>query len=87
MKIAENIKETVRNYISESIKTGHQGYTISDNTSLISGGFIDSISTLQLVDFLEKTFQIEFEAHEVDRDNLDTLNQIEEFVQSKVANG
>lgn len=50
---------------------------------LISSGIVDSITTLQLVEFIETEFNIEFDAHEVDRDNLDTLILIENFVERK----
>lgn len=77
-----SIKETVKEYIQSEI-IPYDSVDISDETKLISGGYIDSVTTLQLVDFLEKTFDIEFEAHEVDRDYLDTLISIEAFIREK----
>jgi acyl carrier protein len=35
------------------------------------------------VDFLEKEFGIEFEAHEVDQENINTLGKIVAFVEAK----
>jgi acyl carrier protein len=79
-----NIKETVRTYLVDELISGARNEDITNDTALLGSGLIDSISTLQLVDFLEKEFGIEFQAHEVDRDNLDTLLAIEAFVKSKL---
>jgi acyl carrier protein len=56
---------------------------LNDSTPLISGGILDSISTLQLVSFLEDNFKIEFQPNEIDQDNLNTISQIANFVRSK----
>ena len=53
------------------------------DTPLISGGVIDSISTLKLVTFLEEEFEIQVQANEMNADNLDTLTEITSFVISK----
>lgn len=78
-----NIKEQIKEYIKETIVQNDQT-DIEFDTPLISGGVIDSISTLKMVDFLESAFKIEVQPHEVDRDNLDTVNLISEFVLGKI---
>jgi acyl carrier protein len=80
----QNIKIKVGSYIQERVLKGASKKEITDNTALISGGVMDSISTMQLVSFLEKEFGFEFQAHEVDRDNLDTIELISNFVLSKL---
>ena len=59
------IKNIIKKYITEHFLRNKQIETLSDSTPLISGGLIDSISTLQLISFLEKEFKIEFQPHEV----------------------
>lgn len=58
--------------------------TIADDAALISSRLIDSIIALKLVNHLEEKFNIEFEAHEVVQENLETINIIASFVQSKM---
>ena len=58
---------------------------LTGETKLISSGIIDSINTLKLVDFIEDSFEIELEASEVSRDNLDTPNLIIELINRKKA--
>lgn len=76
------IKSTIKKFVLNELSPHYTG-DFNDDLKLISDGLIDSISALQLVDFIETEFNIEFEAHEVDRDNLDTLADIERFIIAK----
>ncbi|MCE3278183.1 MAG: dltC [Bacteroidetes bacterium] len=78
------IKKTVREYILSRFLKNSSDADLRDNTPLISGGIMDSISTMQMISFLEKEYKFEFEAHEVDRDNLDTIEIIANFVLKKI---
>jgi acyl carrier protein len=79
----ERIKNTVREYILSELNLPVLEEELQHDTPLLSSRLIDSISTLLLVEFLEKTFQVEFKPHEVNQDNLDSLDLIEEFVLNK----
>jgi acyl carrier protein len=81
----DSIKEKVRSYILEEFVNEAETGPIQDDTPLMSSGIIDSVSALQLVEFLENTFQFSFQPHEVDQENLNTLDLIEGFVKGKVA--
>jgi|694.fasta_scaffold83510_2 acyl carrier protein len=77
------MREQIKSIIVEKLLKDDT-IVIDDNTPLISSAIIDSISTLKLVDYLEKEFNIEFEPHEVDKDNLDSIELIENFIKSKM---
>jgi acyl carrier protein len=80
----QEIRKDIKAFISERF-LNNSATDLNDNTPLISGGLIDSISTMQLITFLEKKYHFEFEAHEVDRDNLDSIEIIANFVVSKIS--
>ena len=80
----ENIKETLKEYIVKRFLKSSDSTNLSYDTPLISGGLIDSILTMQLVVFIEETYKFEFSAHEVDRDNLDSINIITNYIQKKI---
>ena len=80
----ENIKETLKEYIVKRFLKSSDSTNLSYDTPLISGGLIDSILTMQLVVFIEETYKFEFSALEVDRDNLDSINIITNFIQKKI---
>jgi acyl carrier protein len=76
-------KQFISEYIREEFLNEDEAIEFTDETLLVSSRIMDSISTLQLVDFIEKEFDIEFSHHEVDQDNLDSVNKIWEFIKSK----
>lgn len=78
------VKETVKAFVKERFLKNSDDKELTYSTPLISGGLIDSILTMQLVVFLEEQFKFEFQAHEVDVDNLDTIDIIAAFVLKKV---
>lgn len=80
------IKHDVRQYILEEFLVGADPSELEDDTPLITGGILDSISTVRLVTFLEDTFHVQFQAHEMDADHLDTIEMIARTVESKGGN-
>ncbi|MFN0152290.1 MAG: acyl carrier protein [bacterium] len=80
----EEIKKTVREYIVREVFGGDNPGDLTDATPLITGGILDSISTLKLVAFLEEQYRIEVAAHEADTENMDTIADIANLVQSKL---
>jgi acyl carrier protein len=75
--------ETIRQYLTEHLCHGDRSKLPADDASLIASRLMDSIITLKLVSYLEDTFGIAFEAHEVTQDNLDSINKITAFVHRK----
>jgi acyl carrier protein len=80
---AENVRRDVRRHILEQYLDGADASELTDDMPLITGGILDSISTVMLVSFLEKEFGVEFQAHEMGVDHLNTIDLIVSTVQSK----
>jgi acyl carrier protein len=74
----------VRTFITENFLFGRDG-GLTDSESFLDSGIIDSTGILQLVVFLEKTFSIQVKDEELVPENLDCLNGISRFLQSKQA--
>jgi len=73
----------IRGDILEFLKT--QGFlnekiSLQDNDSLSETGVIDSITLLQLVDFLESKYKIEIPVEMITPENFDTLAGISQSV-------
>lgn len=79
------IKQEVRRYILKEFLAGAEADELEDATPLITGGILDSISTVMLVSFLEDRYGVTFQAHEMDADHLDTVDLIAGTVDSKKA--
>jgi acyl carrier protein len=57
---------------------------LDENTSLITGGIVDSTGVLELVDFVEERFRVRIEDHEMLPENLDSIARIAKLVQGKL---
>lgn len=80
-----DIQSAVRQFILDQFLPGENPSQLGNDTPLITGGVLDSIATLQLVAHLEKTFNIELQAHETSVDHLNTVDDIVRLVKSKQA--
>jgi len=80
-----DIHDAVHSFILHEFLPGEDPAELTDDTPLITGGILDSISTLKLVAYLEDRFGITLEAHEAGVDNLDSLAQITQLVAAKKA--
>ncbi|MCF7973127.1 MAG: acyl carrier protein [Phycisphaerae bacterium] len=56
---------------------------LDEDTSFLNEGIIDSTGILELIMFLEETFDIKIEDQDLTPENLDSLNNIEDFIESK----
>lgn len=78
-----DIVTTVKAFVLDRFLPGENPANLTATTPLISGGILDSLATLELVGFIEKTYGIELEAYEVDPDRLDSLERIAALVAAK----
>ena len=79
----DSIRSAVRAFILVEFLPGEDPSELTDETPLMTGGILDSISTLKLVVFLEDRFGIGLEAHEAGVEHLDTVAQIVGLVAEK----
>jgi acyl carrier protein len=78
-----SIKTEVKQYILDEFLPGENPELLTDSTPLLSGGLLDSISTMKLVMFLEEQFGVTFQAHEMSVDHLNSLDEIARTVSAK----
>jgi acyl carrier protein len=78
-----DIKEKIKTLLLDGFVETDSIDDLQYDTTLVSSGILDSISIIQLIDVLEKEFNVEFEAHEIDRDQFDSINKIEKIIVGK----
>ena len=74
--------QTIRSFIVENFLFGDDN-GLDENTSFLENGVIDSTGVLELVEFLEKTFQIDVEDEELIPENLDSIAAVVKFLENK----
>jgi acyl carrier protein len=79
-----DILQTVRDYVVASFLFG-DGSRLQDKTSFLQDHVIDSLGILELIAFLEETFGIKIEDHELVPENMDSLANVAAFLERKLA--
>jgi acyl carrier protein len=82
--VTTDIKQQVRQFILDNLMMGG-GKEIPDDASFIDRHVIDSTGFLELISFVEQTFEIQIFDDEMVPENLDSLNSIERYVLHKRA--
>lgn len=77
------IRNAVTHFIRENFMMGMPNQELNDTDSLLDNGIIDSTGVLELVTFLEDTFDITVEDSELLPENLDSIQAVERFVNRK----
>lgn len=80
----DELKQSIKQYILAEFLPGEKPENVTDDLPLISSGILDSIATLKLVLFLEEKCGITLEAHEADKENLDTLDMMVDTAAAKL---
>ena len=75
----------MRSFIAENLTFAEDPSELDAQLSMLENDIIDSTSILELVMFLEERFAIKVEDAEVVPDNLDSLQAVTRFVESKLA--
>lgn len=82
----EKIKEKVKGFIFNNFLLGSGADSLNGDDSFFEKGIIDSTGVLELVSFIEETFDIKVANEELIPDNLDSLNKIVPFIKRKKGN-
>lgn len=75
----------VRGFIFENFLFDGEEGDLQNDASFLDQGIIDSTGVLELVDWLEETFGIQVDDEELIPENLDSVNQLTDFIVKKTA--
>jgi acyl carrier protein len=79
----DDIQTVIHDYILREFLPGEDPDELAADTPLITGGILDSISTLKLVVFIEERFGVTVEAYEAGVEHLDSVGRIAELIAEK----
>ncbi len=75
-------RDRVQQFVVDNFLFGDSSRLDTD-TSFLNEGIIDSTGILELIMFLEETFDVKIEDQELMPENLDSLNSIQHFIEGK----
>ncbi len=81
--IAVEIKEKIRGFVVETFLLGDTTIQFTDDDSFIENGIVDSTGILELISFVEETYNISIDEEEMVPDNLDSLDNLSNFILNK----
>ncbi len=85
MSSNNNISRSVREFIVDNFLLGEEDDDFTNNRSFLESGVIDSMGILELITFVEDTYEMDIADDELVPENLDSVNRVTKFIQSKKA--
>lgn len=76
------VQEKVRKFIIENFYVAEPS-ELTDDASLLAGGWVDSTGMLEVISFLEEQFGIQIADSEMLPENFDAISRIAAFVARK----
>ena len=83
MSDIETIAGDVKRFVVENFLFG-QAQELADTQSFLDAALIDSTGVLELVGFIEQRYRITVEDRELVPDNLDSIENVTQFVRRKL---
>lgn len=79
------MRDKIRKFLFDNYIYGTPPEGFDDDTSFVSSGALDSTGVMELILFIEEQFDIKVKNEELVPENLDSVNRICQYVQSKQA--
>jgi len=73
--MTQEVKNQVKEFINDNF-----GIEVEDSDCLFSSSALNSLSVIQVISFIEKTYSFRVPVMEVSLDTFDSVNKIAEFI-------
>ena len=80
----EEFKKIVKKFILDNFLFETDENAVGYDDSFLEKGIIDSTGVLELVNFIEEEFKVSVDDDELIPENLDTINNLANFVKGKM---
>lgn len=81
----DTVRQQIRKFILEAFLFGDESETFSDSDSFMTRGIVDSTGILELISFVEEKLEITIEDEEMIPSNLDSVNNLVQYIGRKMA--
>ena len=76
-------KKVIKDFIMQNMTYFEDDVILNDTDNIFEMGFVNSLFSMKLLNFIEKTFEIEVSDDELNLENFSTLNNIVQLVVRK----
>jgi len=84
IQFRNDIEKRIFEYISDQFIFENHNITLNSKTALLESRIIDSLGILQVIEFLEREFEIIVEETEMIPENFDSIENMSRFIRNKV---
>lgn len=78
-----SFKVAIKNFIVDSFLFG-EDEGLSDDTSFLKQGIIDSTGVMQLVSFIQDQYNLTVDDEDLTPENLDSIRKVSAFIERKI---
>lgn len=78
------LHDELRKFVTDNFMFGEPYDGFADGDSFLERGIIDSTAVLELIAFLEERYAIKLQDRDLIPDNLDSVNGLARFVESRL---
>ncbi|MBP6798056.1 MAG: acyl carrier protein [Luteimonas sp.] len=78
-------RQQIKQFILGNFLFTDDDSALADDTSLIQQGIVDSTGILELIGFLEETWQVQVPAQDMTPANFDSLGSIDRYLDGRLA--
>lgn len=79
----QEIKQKLKTFIKDNFLLGNDS-NLNDDDSFMGKGIVDSTGILEVVSFVEAIFNLRVEDQELMPENLDSINNLLNFIKAKL---
>ena len=80
-----DIPSTIRHFIREKFVFSSEDTSFDDQVSFMESGLVDSTGVLEIIQFIEENFGIAVQDEELIPENLDSVDNLSNFVGRKIS--
>ncbi|MBL4888859.1 MAG: acyl carrier protein [Candidatus Lindowbacteria bacterium] len=77
--------DQIRTHIRGQALLGRDDVTLDDNTHLTESGILDSFGVVEMIAYVEESFEVEFDPNDLVTENLGSIANIVDFLCKKHA--
>jgi acyl carrier protein len=85
VKSIMEVKEQIKQYIAENFLFSSNGFNMDDDESFLEAGVVDSLGVVELVSFVEETYNIEVPDDDIVPDNFDSVDNLAGYISRRTA--
>ena len=74
------IESQIEEFIARHILFSRDGFRYSEDSSFLQEGIVDSLGVMELVAFIEETYGIKVDDHDITPDNFDSVRKLAAYV-------